>query len=267
MTGKQAGIKLCAVPFFRRAFQVYDTLNTTVQADGARPPSGSVCRRTTRREIFLRRPRAAPRRRAPGPPAPAAAPRHCQRPARAAAVGAVAARGGSTAPPDRRRGSGDGILRRPAHRRAAWLVSTRGGDGAVGVVVASDRLGAVAECLVLCRRRRDGNGRRCPPTAGGSVSGGRWACAARRAPPVRRVPRAGAWRASPVVVDAGAAVGAPDAAAAWAARGRPRTRTPAPRGGSGVAALCGDGAGRRGWPASYMSRRPRGGMGRRRAVR
>ena len=28
MTGKQAGIELCAVPFFRRAFQVYDTLNT-----------------------------------------------------------------------------------------------------------------------------------------------------------------------------------------------------------------------------------------------
>jgi len=28
MTGKQAEIELCAVPFFRRAFQVYDTLNT-----------------------------------------------------------------------------------------------------------------------------------------------------------------------------------------------------------------------------------------------
>jgi len=216
---------------------------------------------------FLRRPRAAPRRRAPGPPAPRRPRAIVSGPHGRPRWGRSRRAGGSTAPPDRRRGSGDGILRRPAHRRAAWLVSTRGGDGAVGVVVASDRLGAVAECLVLCRRRRGGNGRRYPPTAGGSVSGGRWACAARRAPPVRRVRRAGAWRASPVVVDAGAAVGAPDAAAAWAARGRPRTRTPAPRGGSGVAALCGDGAGRRGWPASYMSRRPRGGMGRRRAVR
>jgi len=28
MTGKQAGIELCAAPFFRRAFQVYDTLDT-----------------------------------------------------------------------------------------------------------------------------------------------------------------------------------------------------------------------------------------------
>ena len=28
MTGRQAGIELCAVPFFRQAFQVYDTLNT-----------------------------------------------------------------------------------------------------------------------------------------------------------------------------------------------------------------------------------------------
>jgi len=28
MTGKQAGIELCAVPFFRRAFQVYDTFDT-----------------------------------------------------------------------------------------------------------------------------------------------------------------------------------------------------------------------------------------------
>jgi len=27
MTGKEAGIELCAVPFFRRAFQVYDTLD------------------------------------------------------------------------------------------------------------------------------------------------------------------------------------------------------------------------------------------------
>jgi len=30
MTGKQAGIELCAVQFFRRAFQVYDTLNMPV---------------------------------------------------------------------------------------------------------------------------------------------------------------------------------------------------------------------------------------------
>jgi len=28
MTGKQAGIELCAVPFFRQAFQVYDTFNS-----------------------------------------------------------------------------------------------------------------------------------------------------------------------------------------------------------------------------------------------
>jgi len=28
MTGKQAGIEISAVPFFRRAFQVYDTLDT-----------------------------------------------------------------------------------------------------------------------------------------------------------------------------------------------------------------------------------------------
>jgi len=42
MTGKQAGIELCAVPIFRRAFQVYDTF------DIADPPILSSSAKTSR---------------------------------------------------------------------------------------------------------------------------------------------------------------------------------------------------------------------------